>query len=283
MQFNNNWQLWTGFPSMSLHLGNRYMDSSWRTMCCRLHARPGLYFLFHGFGFSHKYETHYFVKPDAPPALPSTCHLRSGGLLVWIRPSTGLCRPVDLSRLEWKCSSPWLFAGIYDWNLLMFVISPWIGQCHSLPSGLDNNNSILSCHIFHAAKWSRKKDTMPCRVPTFKCERKKKTQYFAVTAKEREPPPLPPYFLWSHFYCRDVKVFAGRGVTASLGPKCGVWSRCGTTLITMFLENVAPPQQSSENKGGNALWKAHNSPGMHGMKYLNCHLTCGAPIQLNLH
>lgn len=39
-----------------------------RTMCCRLRASRGLRLLFHSFGLSHKYETHYSVKLDAPGA-----------------------------------------------------------------------------------------------------------------------------------------------------------------------------------------------------------------------
>lgn len=179
------WECSEPFPLCVPSSGQQVHGASWRTMCCRLHASRGLYFLFHSFGLGHKYETHYSVKPDAPPALPTTCHVRSGGLFVGIRPSTALCRPVDLSRLEWKCSSPWLFAGIYDWNLLMFLISPWMGQCHSLPSGLDNNNSILSCHIIHAVKWSNRKKTQ-CPAVSRVSNVKEKAQYFLVTAKGRD-------------------------------------------------------------------------------------------------
>lgn len=153
----------------------------------------------------------------------------------------------------------------------MFLISPWMGQCHSLPSGLDNNNSILSCHIFHAVKWSNRKKTQ-CPAVSWVSNVTEKTQYFVVTAKGGD------FFarcsLWSQLHCRDVKVFEAYRGRASLGPMCSFWSLRGATLITMFLENVACPQESSEDKGGNALWEPHNSQGMHGMRYLNCHLTC---------
>lgn len=111
---------------------------------------------------------------------------------------------------------------------------------------------------------------MPSSVLSFKCGGK--DTIFHVDCKWKGL--FAHCSLWSHLYCRDVEVFEEYSGRASLGPICGFWSLRRATLITMFLENVACPQQSSEDKGENALWEAHNSPGMHGMRYLNCHPTC---------
>lgn len=111
---------------------------------------------------------------------------------------------------------------------------------------------------------------MPSSVLSFKCDRKNTV----ICGDCNRKGLFAHCSLWSHLYCRDVKGFESYSGRASLGPICSFWR-----LRRGHLNNNVPGKcrlSSAElrGQGGNALWEPHNSPGMHGMRYLKCQPTC---------